>query len=170
MPNVLGPADAQVFRREANNMGKPPKQRGLSSRERIATRVLTRLSRKRLPDHLAAPGTVHETPQIFQATVAGISELSNLNPTHAAYVYAHNMASELAERCTAWKEMSPFVKLISRAEDMYMPGGPPLSRSRCPSSRAGVSSTPAWGQRTKPLALSSWSFATISESAMNCHD
>ena len=107
-------------------MGKPPKP-GLSSRERIATTVLTRLSRKRLPDHLAVPGTVHETPGIFQATVAGISELNNLNPSHAAYVYAHNMASELAERCTAWKEMSPFVKLISRAEDMYMPGGPPLS-------------------------------------------
>ncbi len=107
-------------------MGKQPK-RGLSSRERIATRVLTRLSRKRLPDHLAAPGTVHETPEIFQATVAGISKLSNLNPTHVAYVYAHNMASELAERCTAWKEMSRFCKLISRAEDMYMPGGPPLS-------------------------------------------
>jgi hypothetical protein len=107
-------------------MGKPPK-RGLFSRERIATRVLTRLSRKRLPDHLDAPGTVHETPAIFQATVAGISELGNLNPTHAAYVYAHNIASEPAERCAAWKEMSPFVKLISRAEDKYMPGGPPLS-------------------------------------------
>jgi hypothetical protein len=37
------------------------------------------------------------------------------------------MAFELAEHCTAWKEVSPFVKLISRAEDMYMPGGPPLS-------------------------------------------
>jgi hypothetical protein len=113
-------------------MGKPRKQ-GLSSHERIATRVLTRLSRKRLPDHLSAPGTVHETPEIFRATVAGISELSNLNPTHAAYVYAHNMASELAERCMAWKEMSPFVgqrtctcRAVRRS-----------ARSRCPSSCAG---------------------------------
>ena len=94
-------------------MGKPRNQQTVSSREPIATRVLTRISRKRLPDHLSAPGTVHETPENFRATVAGISELSDLHPTHAAYVYAHNMASELAERCTAWKEMSPFVKLIA---------------------------------------------------------
>jgi hypothetical protein len=59
--------------------------------------------------------------------VAGISELNDLNPTHAAYVYAHNMVSELAEHCTAWKEMSPFVEIISRAEDICMPGSPPLS-------------------------------------------
>jgi hypothetical protein len=107
-------------------MGKPRKQ-SLSTHERIASKVMARLDPKRLPEHLSAPGTVHETPEIFQATVAGIGELRDLNPTHAAYVYAHNMAPELAEQWAAWKEMSPFVKLISRAEDRYMPSGPPLS-------------------------------------------
>lgn len=49
---------------------------------------------------MRAYSTVQESPEMFQATVAGISELNDLNPTHAAYVYAHNMVSELAEHCT----------------------------------------------------------------------
>lgn len=67
------------------------------------------MNRQSILEHpsLSAPGTVQESPEMFQATVPGISELNDLNPTHAAYVYAHNMVSELAEHCTKWKEMSP---------------------------------------------------------------
>jgi hypothetical protein len=87
------------------------------------------MNRERILDdpRLSAPGTVHETPETLQATVAGIRELKGLHPTHAAYVYAHNFVSALAEKCTAWAEMKAFVKIIARAEDIYMPSGPPMS-------------------------------------------
>jgi hypothetical protein len=47
--------------------------------------------------------------------------------TRAAYVYAQNQVSVMSEQLTALKEMAPFAEVISRAEDLYMPSGPPMS-------------------------------------------
>jgi hypothetical protein len=87
------------------------------------------MNRERILDdpRLSAPGKVHETPETLQATIAGIRELKGLHPTHAAYVYAHNFVSALVEKCAGWEEMKAFVKIIARAEDIYMPSGPPMS-------------------------------------------
>jgi hypothetical protein len=63
----------------------------------------------------------------LQRTVATRDELAGLHPAHAAYIYAQNQVSVMAEQLTALKEMRRFAELISKAEDEYMPSGPPIS-------------------------------------------
>ena len=63
----------------------------------------------------------------LQKTVATKKELANLHPAHAVYVYAQNQVSVMSEQLTALKEMERFARLISKAEDEYMPSGPPMS-------------------------------------------
>ena len=63
----------------------------------------------------------------LQETVATQEELADLHPSHAVYVYAQNQVSVMSEQLTALKEMAQFAKLISKAEDEYMPSGPPMS-------------------------------------------
>lgn len=54
-------------------------------------------------------------------------ELADLRPAHAVYVYAQNQVSVMSEQLTALKEMDRFVRLLAKAEDEYMPSGPPMS-------------------------------------------
>ena len=63
----------------------------------------------------------------LQTTVASREELADHHPAHAIYVYAQNQVSVMSEQLTALKEMARFVKLISNAEEEYMPSGPPMS-------------------------------------------
>ena len=79
-----------------------------ASRTPIATSLLSTMNRKRILDDrgLPVPGTVHETPEPFQITVAGIQEFEGLHPSHAAYVYAHNVVSALAEKFTSWRDLT----------------------------------------------------------------
>jgi len=63
----------------------------------------------------------------LQETVVTQKELAGLHPAHAVYVYAQNQVSVMSEQLTALKEMARFAKLISKAEDEYLPSGPPMS-------------------------------------------
>lgn len=63
----------------------------------------------------------------LQKTVVSREALARLHPAHAAYVYAQNQVSAMSEQLTALKEMDQFAKIISKAENMYMPSGPPMS-------------------------------------------
>jgi len=63
----------------------------------------------------------------LQKTVATRKELADHHPAHAIYVYAQNQVSVMSEQLTGLKEMARFVKLISKAEEEYMPSGPPMS-------------------------------------------
>ena len=63
----------------------------------------------------------------FKKTVVTQKELADLHPAHAVYVYAQNQVSVMSEQLTALKEMARFAKLISKAEDEYLPSGPPMS-------------------------------------------
>ncbi|MCG6867561.1 MAG: hypothetical protein LJE91_02185 [Gammaproteobacteria bacterium] len=63
----------------------------------------------------------------LQKTVATREKLADLHPAHAVYVYAQNQVSVMSEQLTALKEMGRFVKLLGKAEDEYMPSGPPMS-------------------------------------------
>ena len=63
----------------------------------------------------------------LQRTVVAKEGLAGFHPAHAAYVYAQNQVSVMSEQITALKEMAPFVDIISKAEDIYMPSGPPMS-------------------------------------------
>lgn len=63
----------------------------------------------------------------LQKTVATREDLADFHPAHAVYVYAQNQVSVMSEQLTALEEMDRFVKLIAKAEDEYMPSGPPMS-------------------------------------------
>ena len=63
----------------------------------------------------------------LQKTVATREELADLHPAHAIYVYAQNQVSVMSEQLTTLKEMDRFAKLLGKAEDEYMPSGPPMS-------------------------------------------
>ncbi len=63
----------------------------------------------------------------LQGTVVAKEDLAGFHPAHAAYVYAQNQVSVLSEQITALDEMAPFVDLVSKAEDLYLPSGPPMS-------------------------------------------
>jgi len=63
----------------------------------------------------------------WQKTVVGQKELEGFHPAHAAYVHTQNQVSVMSEQPTALKEMRPFADIISKAEDLYVPSGPPIS-------------------------------------------
>jgi hypothetical protein len=53
--------------------------------------------------------------------------LAGFHPAHAAYVYVQNQVSVMSEQLTALEEMAPFADIVSKAEDLYLPSGPPMS-------------------------------------------
>jgi len=63
----------------------------------------------------------------LQRTVVSKEGLAGFHPAHAAYVYAQNQVSVMSEQLTALEEMAPFADIVSEAEDLYMPSGPPMS-------------------------------------------
>ena len=63
----------------------------------------------------------------MQKSIASREELAKLHPAHAAYVYTQNLVSVMSEQLTALKGMAPFVEMIAKAEDLYMPSAPPMS-------------------------------------------
>lgn len=50
-----------------------------------------------------------------------------LDPIHAAYVFIHNLASYFAENVSRFPEMRAWATAVAKAEDEYMPSGPPMS-------------------------------------------
>jgi hypothetical protein len=69
----------------------------------------------------------HAAAEELQKQVVTKRELAGFHPAHAAYVYAQNQVSVISEQLTALKEMTPFVDIVSQAEDLYLPSGPPMS-------------------------------------------
>lgn len=63
----------------------------------------------------------------LEKTVASSEELAKLHPAHAIYAYAQNQAAVLSEQMTQLPVMSRFVELVGKAEDEYLPSGPPMS-------------------------------------------
>ncbi len=89
-------------------------------------RALRRAAREKVVDlGVFAAGRDHA--EDLQRTVASREALARLHPAHAAYTYAQNQLSVIVEQLTTLDEMSRFVKIISQAEDEYLPSGPPMS-------------------------------------------
>jgi len=70
--------------------------------------------------------------QIFQEArldAEGLKKLTSKghDPCHALYIYGQNFASVLGEQLGTMSETRQFVKIVGDAEDVYQPGGPPLS-------------------------------------------
>lgn len=89
-------------------------------------RKMNRYVRDKVID-LQAVMSGRKNAEELQETVATREELADLHPAHAIYVYAQNQTSVMSEQLTALREMDRFVRLISKAEEEYMPSGPPMS-------------------------------------------
>lgn len=95
----------------------------------IAARLIARMKRQthgklaNIRDVVAGRAAAEQ----LQRTVVTEERLKEFHPAHAAYVYAQNQVSVMSEQLTVLDEMAPFVKIISEAEDLYMPSGPPMS-------------------------------------------
>ena len=49
------------------------------------------------------------------------------DPFHAVYVFMQNFTSHFAEGVSQFPEMKSWVKVVEKAEEEYMPSGPPMS-------------------------------------------
>ena len=49
------------------------------------------------------------------------------DPTHACYAQAQNLASVFAEAVSQFDELDSFAQVVAKAEDTYLPQGPPMS-------------------------------------------
>jgi len=63
----------------------------------------------------------------LQKTVVNKGSLAGYDPSHALYIYAQNQVSVMSEQLCALPEMKQFRDIIARADDEYMPQGPPMS-------------------------------------------
>ncbi|MFQ5423960.1 MAG: hypothetical protein ACE5F9_08260 [Phycisphaerae bacterium] len=52
---------------------------------------------------------------------------AGLDPILAAYASIQNLVSSFAESASTFEEFEPYYKIVSAAQDEYMPGGPPIS-------------------------------------------
>jgi len=87
---------------------------------------MNRYGRSKIID-LKAVMTGRADAEELLETVTSRDELAALHPAHAIYVYAQNRVSVMSEQLSALEETERFVKLISKAEEEYMPSGPPMS-------------------------------------------
>ena len=60
-------------------------------------------------------------------TVVKNEDLAQLDPMHAIYIWLQNIISVFAEQVSELKELSEFFDIFEKAEDDYMPQGPPMS-------------------------------------------
>jgi hypothetical protein len=100
-----------------------------ASRPTMAARVVAEMKRHsrgkivRLRDIIGGRVVAED----LQKSVVTPQRLAGMHPTHAAYTYAQNQVSVMSEMVTALEAMAPVADLISEAEDLYMPSGPPMS-------------------------------------------
>lgn len=87
---------------------------------------MNRYARSKIVD-LRDVMTGKKNAEELQKTVSTPEELADLHPAHAIYAYAQNQVSVIFEQLIGLKEMDRFARLLSRAEDEYMPSGPPMS-------------------------------------------
>jgi hypothetical protein len=101
---------------------KKPQLRPHAEKIRAALQDAVRRSAVTLPEDRAdrASATLRES-------IAKDAALADLHPAQAAYLYAVNQVSILAEIMTTLPALHRFVDLLERAEEEYTPSWPPMS-------------------------------------------
>jgi hypothetical protein len=98
--------------------------------DHISHRFLKRLSRDRkLASELGqAAAVIYETIWTLKKpqTVCLVGGEA-LDPLHTVYVAVQHAASIFAERVSVLDEFEPYYQIVAKAEDEYMPSGPPMS-------------------------------------------
>ena len=93
-------------------MGEISKQLHVKLKAMASNVLLPRSSKGRKPSP--------QTPDIARLIEEGIA------PVHAAYIFVHHIASVFAENVSHLLEMWTFTKEVGKAEDDYLPDGPPM--------------------------------------------
>src|SRR5208283_5735105 len=94
-------------------MGEISKQLHVKLKAMASNVLLPRSSKGRKPSP--------QTPDIEKMIADG------MDPVHAAYIFVHHIASVFAENVSQLLEMWTFTKEVGKAEDDYLPDGPPMS-------------------------------------------
>jgi hypothetical protein len=105
------------------------KSKSLSSRKSIATRVIAELesTRKRKVINIDELRRAKVRADELEATIASEKQLSNLDPLHAVYTYAQNKMSVFVDQLAELPAVSKLTEAYLKAEEEYMPSGPPMS-------------------------------------------
>ena len=96
----------------------------------ISDKLIKRLGKgRKLADELRREaGSIQDALDALKhGATARLSHGVALDPLHAVYVAVQNVTSVFAERVSQFPEFKPYYQLAAKAEDEYMPGGPPMS-------------------------------------------
>jgi hypothetical protein len=63
----------------------------------------------------------------LRKTVKTPEDLKGYDPLHALYIHVQNMMSLFAEQVSIFPEMKEYSRIVGKAEDVYIPDGPPIS-------------------------------------------
>ncbi len=102
---------------------RPSKPRPIAAR--VSRRLDALLSQKVID--LTAVRDGRAIAERLRSTAPDRALLDELHPAHAAYTYVSNQVSILAEGLTQLDELDRISNAVNRAEDTYMPDGPPMS-------------------------------------------
>lgn len=64
------------------------------------------------------PGGIKDIPTLIK---------EGFDPVHPVYVFMYNMTSRFAEVVSHMPEMKTWARTVEKAEDEYLPSGPPMS-------------------------------------------
>jgi hypothetical protein len=96
----------------------------------ISAKLVKRLgrSRKLADEFRRGAGSIRRS---LDALSRGVSTQTSrgdtLDPLHAVYVAVQHATSVFSERVSSLAEFKPYYQLVEKAEDEYMPEGPPMS-------------------------------------------
>jgi hypothetical protein len=95
----------------------------------IAQRVLQRIGQQVRSKvvNLDAIREGNAYAEALQQSAIKPDNLKDMHPAHAIYTHAQNQMSVMAEQLLELRDMETFGKLISKAQDDYMPSWPPMS-------------------------------------------
>ncbi len=110
-------------------MDKTKPDQALSGGRPIAKKIVAKMKRHRRGKVVDIKNWIdgRATAEELHKEISAQKELAALDPAFAAYVYPQIQVSLMSEQLTELKEMAPFADIVSKAEDLYMPEGPPMS-------------------------------------------
>ncbi len=90
---------------------------------------------KRLPKQRKLVTELRQAATVIQQSITALrthetirlGEGDPLDPLHTVYIAVQHIASIFAERVSVLDEFEPYYEIVVKAEDEYMPSGPPMS-------------------------------------------
>ena len=127
---------------------------------------------KRLPKAWKLVGELRQAAAVIDETIRALKkhetvrlgEGEPLDPLHTVYTAIQHAASIFAERVSVLDEFEPYYDIVTKAEDEYMPSGPPMSPLTRIYFTAWASLTSALDPTRRQWASACWMRARFSAS------